>query len=542
MQYNRVVGFNSAYTLDGRPQIDGACALYKNGEIFAVAEERLSLNKHDAGCARALPVLLKQAQTTIEAIELFCVSSCGERIPDQQAEVHFRKDRLFLLDELGIPRHKVVFIPSHHLAHALQTNCLSKMAPRPGRKLHLVMDYQGYTGESNSLYEDCGSGLVKLANGSSPGVGYIYHHVCQALGFDGHTEAGKVMALAGMKPSATGYSFFTNSNSQILPGANFAEFIKQPIDLKGALANAPNSVHEQGLQVAGALQTGLEQAVAQYLQCFITDDTSEIWLSGGVATNCRLLAALQEHFPGLSVRGCFAPGDTGQSLGNIIYALKNKLNPPNCSLSPFCGPQYSPQRIEQALANFLQQDGQLQANELDVSLVVEHLLAGKIVGLWQGRSELGPRALGHRSMLANPAIVGIKNAMNKRKSREWYRPLGIAMFDMDTPAIFGQAVNSPYMDLAPKTLAEYRNTFPEAIHADGSCRVQTLATGDHSTLAHILRHLSSSMKVPHLINTSMNSAGQPMAETPEAALQLLQDGLMDTLVLDRFYILNKQLT
>ena len=164
-----------------------------------------------------------------------------------------------------------------------------------------------------------------------------------------------------------------------------------------------------------------------------------------------------------------------------------------------------------------------------------HLAAGKIVGWFQGGSEFGPRALGHRSILADPRRAGMKDLINKKvKHRESFRPYAPSILAEFATDYFDLTCPSPYMLLVAKAKENRAGEIPAVIHVDGTARVQTVTPGENDLFCELIREFHRLTGVPVLLNTSFNTKGMPIVETPEDALNLFFDSQMDVLVLDCF--------
>jgi carbamoyltransferase len=161
------------------------------------------------------------------------------------------------------------------------------------------------------------------------------------------------------------------------------------------------------------------------------------------------------------------------------------------------------------------------------------LAAGKIAGLFQGRLEAGPRALGNRSILASPVTPDVAGRLNAAvKFREPFRPFAPVVLAANAADYFCLAQPSPYMSIAVPVTGLARTQIPAVVHANGTARVQTLAPEQNPFLADVLSHFARLTGVPVLINTSLNVKGQPICGTPEMAIECLASSGLDGLMLD----------
>ena len=166
-----------------------------------------------------------------------------------------------------------------------------------------------------------------------------------------------------------------------------------------------------------------------------------------------------------------------------------------------------------------------------IETVVEHLTNQKIVGLYQGRAEAGPRALGNRSLLLDPRIKNGKDIMNKVKQREWFRPFGASILEEEAHKWFDMAglKDSPYMLYAVEALKGVEEKIPAVIHVDNTCRIQTVNEKQNPVLYRILKLFNEKTGVPILMNTSFNLAGDALVETPEDAIDTFENSDIDYL-------------
>ena len=158
-------------------------------------------------------------------------------------------------------------------------------------------------------------------------------------------------------------------------------------------------------------------------------------------------------------------------------------------------------------------------NHIQTNLIAELIFKNNIVGIYQGRSEAGPRALGNRSLLMSPIRKENREIMNKFKGREMFRPLAASILQQEANKWFNMLgmKESPYMTFSFKCIKN-KNKIPSVIHNDGSCRIQTVNKKQNKYFYKIIESFYKITNVPMLLNTSFNSAGEPLIETPEDAL------------------------
>lgn len=271
-------------------------------------------------------------------------------------------------------------------------------------------------------------------------------------------------------------------------------------------------------------------------------DLDRLLFEGGVALNCLNNTPMFEGSRFRDMEVSFGASDTGITIGAAAHAwLGHPGTGPadilaaSAPVSPYLGPSYGEGAIEEALAGFA---GRVIVTRLDDDEVVEHvakLLTEKVViGWFDGRVEHGPRALGHRSILANPGFDDIKDIINTRvKHREPFRPFAPLVLEEQAPEIFemGRKTSSPYMTFVFPVRDAYKDRIPGAVHVDGTSRIQTLTDEGTPRLTALLRRFIELTGTPCLINTSFNVAGEPIVCTPADALNCFMGTEIDYLIL-----------
>jgi len=245
----------------------------------------------------------------------------------------------------------------------------------------------------------------------------------------------------------------------------------------------------------------------------ITDNdyNSIITYSGGVAQNVIWNTKLKNKFPNLIIPPhC---NDEGLSLGAIEY-LRIKHNLPKFKLDnfPYCQSDVSPED---------------EADDQTIMRTVEMLKEGKIVGWYQGNGEIGPRALGHRSLLINPMIKNAKDIINKVKKRETYRPFGASILKEYVKEYFNTDVHNPHMLYVGNTTKDNLNSIT---HIDGTCRYQTV--DENNGVYHkLLRHFYAQTGCPLILNTSFNINGKPILGNKVDTIKFFNEGDIDAVVI-----------
>jgi len=210
--------------------------------------------------------------------------------------------------------------------------------------------------------------------------------------------------------------------------------------------------------------------------------------------------------------------------------------------SIFLGRTYDNEEILNTLQGHRQSDHMSWTKCEDVVMTGAHALAnGKTIGWFQGGAEIGPRALGHRSILADPRLPGIQMHINKNiKNREDFRPFAPCVIQEKVNDYFADAWNSPYMILTDRIRPEWADKLKGVVHVDGSCRVQTVDAGWNKRFHQLIEHFGGLTGTYVLLNTSFNVRGMPIVETPADALEVFLNSAMDELYLNEIRVVKRQ--
>ncbi len=245
-----------------------------------------------------------------------------------------------------------------------------------------------------------------------------------------------------------------------------------------------------------------------------------------------------------------AASDTGIPLGCALHGYHKLLKRPKSyrEIFPYLGPSYSRAQILAAIEayqgtafNQLAYEGFHLVNQDAIGRAVEMLAANKIVACFHGRSEMGPRALGNRSILMSPLVAANKDVLNSQvKHREAFRPFAPAILEERTQEYFHIDRPSPYMLLVPTVVESKRNVIPAVTHVDGTGRLQTVNKDFNPHFYSIIERFHEKSGVPVLLNTSLNVANEPMAESPEDAIHCFLTTGIDALLMDEFLLIKDQ--
>lgn len=263
-----------------------------------------------------------------------------------------------------------------------------------------------------------------------------------------------------------------------------------------------------------------------------------ICLAGGVALNCvanwRILE--ETDFEEIFIQP--AAGDSGGALGAALYLNHAVLGRPRSFVMrhAYWGPTFDDADIHAELSRRGADFELLRDDETVVERTVEDLIAGRVVGWFQGRMEFGPRALGARSLLADPRRADMRNVINaKVKFREAFRPFAPAVLKERAHEFFEmpRGLDAPFMLLVPKARSEWRNRIPAVTHQDGTGRVQTLTQEENGLFYRLVKRFGEKTGVPILLNTSFNVRGEPIVCAPADAYNTFVNTGIDVLVMGR---------
>jgi carbamoyltransferase len=445
-------------------------------------------------------------------------------------------------DATAIP--PIVNVPHHH-SHA----AIFFVSPFE-EALVLVMD--GYGDDcSSSAYLGRGNRLERLwSTGIMNSAGLVYTFVTEYLGFAGFGDEGKVMALAAygedtyverfrdvIRPTADGgyavnMAYFSyDAFGQLRP------FKRKFLAAFGPPRARGEPILDRHRDVAFALQTVTEEVVLHIVRNLLKRHAlRDLCLSGGVALNCVANAKILEH---TDVRRLWVPpcaSDTGAPLGSALWHYHQDLgHARGFELThAFYGKAYGEEEIvraldEAGLGYYRMGEAQLLAR------VAKDLADGRIVGWFQGRFEMGPRALGNRSILADPRRPEMRDVLNaKVKKRESFRPFAPAVLIERAHEFFEIDQPDPFMTLAPRVRPENRDRIPAAVHVDGTGRIQTVARSANPRYYGLIEEFGRLTGIPVLLNTSFNRA-EPIVASPKEAVDCYLRTGMDVLVLGDFY-------
>jgi carbamoyltransferase len=507
-----------------------AAALLVDGRLVAMAEEeRFNRFKHSPRLPplQAVRWCLSQAGIRMRDVDLFAVGWEDGKAQKRRRRIAWDS----LASELPFDRKapNVRFV-RHHLAHAA-----SSFFPSGFPKAN-VLSLDAYGGsESGLLLRGEGAGLEILHRLSTKqSWGLLYGSVTSRLGFTFHRDEGKVMGLAAWgtpRPETVDFVDWDREVPEILP-ERFRAFLER------SPRRDPGAPIEPGHKdLAATVQAVLERAAVRMAE-FLHRRTgwTSFCLAGGTALNCSMNGALLA-LP--FVKEMFvtpAAHDAGTALGAALWVQREATGerPAVALTHAFHGPAFGSDRVEAVLRETgLRTWRRVQDPAAEAA---ERILDGKVVGWFQGRMEFGPRALGGRSILADPRDPAMADRVNDIKGRERWRPLAPSVLAADAAGIAEPAVPSPFMLLALKATAAARERIAAATHVDGSVRLQTVSPGDHPLFERLLAAVKERRGWGAVLNTSFNLAGEPIVCRPRDALGTFFASGLDALVIEDFLV------
>jgi len=454
---------------------DGSVCLVKDGKLeFAISTERITKVKKQSGFTdEIINYVLDSCGVTLDDID--CVAT-----NDFKQEVfgnHYLVDNIFIQGK----EFKCYIIP-HHLSH-----CASAYYTSPYDEAYCFsMDCSMGKPEANSLIAYGRGKNLKAMYCPGEMVGVLYGEVTEKLGL------GPALHKAGTTMGLSSYGTPFDFDYQ-----SYTDDIKHKMD------------------VAASVQNLFENRVLNVLDD-IDQESDNLCLSGGSFLNCNANSEIVRkskfkhfhHFP--------ACGDDGTSVGSALYVAHHILGEAryNYDVKDLC---------------YTGRDYQGQTPDYDY--IAKQLADGKIIGFFQGRSEFGPRALGNRSILADPRNFHNRELINHVvKNREWFRPFAPVTLEECYQDWFDFPIPSPYMLYTAQV--KQPEKIPAVTHVDGSARFQTVTEESNKHYYEIIKAFGKLTGVPVLLNTSLNGNGQPILETEEDAREFYKNSKLDMMIVN----------
>ncbi|TDC22341.1 carbamoyltransferase [Streptomyces sp. 8K308] len=548
--------------------LDAAAALVDDrGVVAAAAEERFTGEKATGAFPlEAISFCLERGGITMSEVDRVAfgfdyrpteVHEVSDHTRRRFREVYSADVRIALLDAHwpGLDWGEIFVPVPHHHAHAASSYYLSGFE----EALVLVADGMGET-ESMTVFRAAGDDLSVLRQVPAlHSLGTLYGVVTLYLGFDFAMDEYKVMGLAPYG-DRTRYARelerlvrlgergrytvpLLGENRGWLENETQAGALRVLTELFGAPRSPGAPVEQRHMDVAAAAQAVLERTLLHVVRHF-TEETGlrKLCLAGGVALNCAANGLLARS--GLVERMFVQPasGDDGTALGAALYArAQNGLAHRSRMGMPYWGPAFSNEQIFKAVEST---PGCTARGASPVEVVNEtarHISEGRVVAWFQGAMEFGPRALGNRSILADPRDPGMRDHLNAVvKQREDFRPFAPVVRHEDVHRLFdvvaGTEEQYAHMLFVAQVKDEFREKLPAVTHVDGTARVQVVRREDNERLWELIRVFGELSGVPVLLNTSFNLRGQPVIRDPDTALRTFLRSELDYLVMGDYLV------
>jgi carbamoyltransferase len=539
----RVLGINAVYH-------DPAAALVVDGTVVAAAEEeRFSRRKHGK---RPVPF---SAWETPDLAAAWCLDSAGVgvdeldavtysfdpalQLPPAQLGLDDPWDHLrhtyadqaadFLATALpGLDAGRVRHV-QHHVAHAASA---ALAAPYRGDCAVLVLDGRGERhSHLSGSYSD--GVLQPLFSQSLPdSLGLLYEDATAHLGFLRSSDEYKVMALASY-----GTPRHLDYLRSFVHATGDGGFAAAGIDWD-VLAKSREPDQEwtaDHADLAASLQAVVEEVLLDLARwLYERTGSPRLAMAGGVALNCVANTRIFAETPFQSVWIQPAAGDAGTALGGALHVAAELGD----RIAPMPGADLGRGFSDEEISSWLRTARVPFERPADVATeVAEALAADKIVAWFQGRSEYGPRALGHRSLLAHPGRAENLTRLNDIKGREQFRPVAPMVLQQRAAELFTRGpIPSPYMLFVHDVVPQWRDRIPAVVHVDGTARIQTVDEAIEPLVARMLVEFERRTGLPVVVNTSLNTAGRPMVDTVRDALECFGSTPVDVLAIGPFIL------
>ena len=482
---------------------DGSMCILKGGKIVAAIEvERLSKKKkeplRDNNFSLLVEYILDAAEVKWEDID-YVAHGCSPEYPDLNS-VEFALDWVMGGSKL---QPKPIYTVPHHLSHASATYFTSPFTD----SVFLTLD--GSEGDCEYFFHNSligwGDHHILQADRMIPsGFSIYYQRVCEYLGLgDPLHKVGTLMGLAS-------YGTILDSYVDLPATVKKTNLIKE--NFSGAA------------DVAATAQKVLEERILYFIKNDISspglnrdqDESTNLCLGGGTFYNCPTNSRILKETKFKNIHHFPACGDSGIGIGAALYVAHAILDQPRY--------QYKPHEI-----CYLGKDYKLK-KEIDYEYIARRISEGAVVAWMNGRSEFGPRALGNRSLLADPRNQYNRDRLNHViKQREWYRPFAPIVLEECYQDWFDFDISSPFMLYTAQV--KQREKVPAITHVDGSARFQTVTEESNLHIYKLIKEFEKITNVPMLINTSLNGKGQPILETPEDGVDFFNNNPVNMAVI-----------
>ena len=544
---------------------DSSACIARDGElVFAVAEERISRTKHDARFPQmAIQACLDFAKVRPEQIDEVCLGwqPIGQLYRHDLSlyatgrwpltYLNFLNSSRYFVsmwhqgsgakrfaEQFGPTRARFRFV-EHHLAHALSTYSCSGFDDAA----IVVMDGRG-AWEATSIWRGSNGRVEHVLTINWPNsLGFFYAQFTGFLGFTPNADEWKVMGLAPygkpgvdlrlfLEPEADPYKVHADR----LNGNGGGLYSGWPTVL-GSPREPESDISDLHKDIAHAVQGNCEAAMTSVVRLALEKTRSKnLCLAGGVALNSKANGKIATSGIIDKIFVQPAASDDGVALGAALAPFLDggQRLPLKAMRHAYLGPSFDDDAIEAVLKTY-----KIRSTRLSdpAATAAEFLSQGKILGWYQGRMEFGPRALGSRSIIADPRDPEMNTKVNKAvKFREWWRPFAPSFKKEAAPEYLESAYDSPFMILTAQVRPEKRAVIPSVTHVDGSARPQTVEKEINPLYYRLIDEFGKRTGVPVIMNTSFNLRGEAIVHTPTDAIRTFFSSGMDALILGSFLV------
>jgi len=555
--------------------INSSASLIVDGKLkFAFLEERLSRRKYDKSFPHnAIQKILELSNLTIKDVDCFAIAwnpaiNIGERYRAGFSEWpayagnRFSSNPNNLLPLMGeeftdtdqifhtLNNKKIRFkYVSHHYSHALTSFIGS------GFKKSAILTCDGYGEKATTAWYVGNYKKIDLIGETyfPHSIGMFYSTMTEYLGFKSNFDEWKVMGASAygrkgrylnkIKKLIKKTGLNLELNLEYFQFYNFdrsSMFTEKLITLLGPNRKSKDKLEQRHFDIAASIQAITEEFfVTAISELKNKTNLQNLCLSGGAAMNSVVNGVLDQKniFKNLYIP--FAPDDSGNCIGAAL-SVENDLNKLSCSsvYNPFLGEEYSDSEINKQFKLAKLKPLKFSEKKL-LEITVDLLIKGKIIGWFQGRMEFGQRALGNRSIIADPRKENMKDLINSAvKFREGFRPFAPSILEEYADNWFNssQKIKSTYMEKVFTIKENLKDLVPAVVHYDKTCRVQTVSKKFSPKYYKLIKQFFIKTSIPILLNTSFNVNNEPIVESPGDAIKTFYSSGLDVLVIGNYLI------
>ena len=527
---------------------DAAACIIQDDKIIAMVEEERLIRRKRA--YKALPIestkyCLHQAGIEPEEIDILAVSWDPSLFKNESYDENYLSKFINNPNWRGRLKPQIVFVP-HHVAHAASSYYISNI----DSGVIIVVDGHGEDVSTSIGYCEKGRIRIDSSHPISSSLGHFYETVSSFLGL-GNNSSGKMMGLASYGKEKHLFDDLIQVDSlayniSIMQGKENDGFHETRSLWMKYLANKFGSLYgnnyewdsvtlssryivkefDEASNIAASAQFILEDTVIRLIKnAFEKYNTRNLMLAGGVALNCSMNGRIIRDLRPDQFFVCPASNDAGVALGAALFVLGKKISD---NFTPYLGPENKDSDIKALLNRW----NLKYCESSDISEDISNFLAdNKTIGLIQGRGEIGPRALGNRSIIALPIGDEIRDRVNDIKCREKWRPLSPSLITENAIPLLGENIDSKYMLEAHYVKSLAKTNIRGAVHIDDTCRPQVVSRSDNPIYYDIIKKVYNKTGVMAVMNTSFNDASEPMVLSSKDAVRTFMASPLDVLVI-----------